>query len=220
MYIVAVDDGHGLETAGKRTPAFPGTGLVIRENEFNFATKLKLFQVLVRCGIGYVDVAPGQVDVPLADRVRVANSAKADIYVSIHYNAYDGKWDSTKGGIETYHYTNSVKGKPLAQAIHKHLIKGTKMPDRGIKEDSFYVLKNTVMPAVLCECGFMDVLEQAKLMLDEAYQWECAEEIGQGICEYFGVEYVAPGDDYRQKYYALLADIKALMNKYEVQANG
>ena len=60
--------------------------------------------MLVRCGIGYVDVAPGQVDVPLADRVRVANSAKADIYVSIHYNAYDGKWDSTKGGIETYHY--------------------------------------------------------------------------------------------------------------------
>jgi len=220
MYKVALDDGHGLETAGKRTPAFPDTGLVIRENEFNHATKLKLFEVLARCGIMYVDVAPGQVDVPLDDRVRVANDAKADIYVSIHFNAYNGVWESTKGGIETFHYTNSVKGRPLAEAIHKHLIKGTKMPDRGVKEANFHVLKYTTMPAVLCECGFMDVLEQADLMDDEAYQWECAEEIGQGICEYFGAEYIPPGDDYRHKYYALLADIKALYDKYGGLSNG
>jgi hypothetical protein len=76
------------------------------------------------------------------------------------------------------------------------------------------------MPAVLTECGFMDVLEQADLMDNEAYQRECAEEIGQGICEYLDVEYIAPNCDYRKKYYALVGDIRALLEKYGGQVNG
>ena len=49
------------------------------------------------------------------------------------------------------------------------------------------------MPAVLCECGFMDNLEEARLMLDENYQQKVAEAIGR-VCNYLGVNYV-PAED-------------------------
>ena len=45
------------------------------------------------------------------------------------------------------------------------------------------------MVSVLAECGFMDNLNEAKLMLDENYQMKCARAIAKGICKYFGVEY-------------------------------
>jgi N-acetylmuramoyl-L-alanine amidase len=190
MKRVAVDDGHGLETAGKRTPVKPN-GIVVKENEFNYATKIKLMEALKRCGIEAVDVAPGQIDHPLAERVNRANAAKVDAFISIHYNALDGVFDNKKsGGIETYHFTASVEGRKLAEKVHSQLIKGTVMPNRGIKEAGFYVLRHTNMPAVLVECGFMDVLSQAVLMRDENYQRECAEEMCQGICEYLQVPYI------------------------------
>jgi len=45
------------------------------------------------------------------------------------------------------------------------------------------------MVSILVECGFMDNIEEAKLMLDENYQMKCARAIAKGICKYFGVEY-------------------------------
>ena len=71
------------------------------------------------------------------------------------------------------------------------LVKSTGLRDRGIKSRTdLAVLRRTKMPAILCECGFMDNLEEAKLMLDENYQWKVAESIGKGICNYLGVKYV------------------------------
>jgi len=55
--------------------------------------------------------------------------------------------------------------------VQAELVKATGLRDRGIKADNFYVLRETKMPAILCECGFMDNMEEAKLMLDENYQW-------------------------------------------------
>jgi N-acetylmuramoyl-L-alanine amidase len=219
--IVACDDGHGLETAGKRTPPFPDSGLVILENEFNHAVKVKLIKVLERCGLGYIDVSPERTDTPLSERAKRANDAKADIFISIHYNALDGKWNTPKtGGIETYHYPGSINGEKLAKLVHKYLIQGTVMPDRGVKTAKFYVLKYTHMPAILIECGFMDVLSQAKLMLSEEYQWECAEETGHAICDYFSVEYKDKPETttdtyYKQQYFSMLNDIKEVIKKYE-----
>lgn len=191
--LVALDDGHGLETAGKQTPVIPELGRRIKENEFNHPTKLKLMDVLFRCGINYVDVAPGQTDIPLKERTDIANNAKADIFVSIHYNAYKGVWGD-HGGIETFHYPTSTNGKKLAGMVQAELAKASGLKNRGVKSDNFHVLRETNMPAILCECGFMDNLEEAMLMLDEGYQWKIAEAIGKGICEYFGLVYIKPNE--------------------------
>lgn len=189
MFKVAIDDGHGMETAGKRTPTMPD-GTVMKENEFNRRVAQLLAEHLVRCGIDVLMVAPNDVDTPLSVRTDAANKAKADLYISIHANAMTGSWGTARG-IETFHYTkasaNSIRA---AEIIHKHLLEGTKLPDRGVKSADFHVLRETTMPAVLVECGFMDNLEEAKLLVTEAYRAECALEIAKGICEYFGVPFV------------------------------
>lgn len=187
--MIALDDGHGLSpspTPGKRTPIIPEIKRSIYENEFNKAVVYYLDQELKRCGFRTLLVAPTDVDVPLSTRTRLANQKGAHLFVSVHYNAGGGS------GVETYHFPNSVKGERAAKLIHKYVIQGTKQKDRGVKTANFHVLRETKMPAVLIEYGFMDDpgLREARLMLDVAFQQECARETAQGICEYFGVKYV------------------------------
>lgn len=189
MRLIALDDGHGMETPGKRTPPLPD-GTVMRENEFNRAVVAKLDAHLKRCGFRTLLVAPGDNDVPLKTRTDAANAAKADLYVSVHANAIgSGEWNGTQG-IETFHFPGSINGKKAAEIIHRHLIGGTRLPDRGVKTANFHVLRETKMPAVLVECAFMTNLDDARLLLSDAYRSECAEELARGICEYFGVPYV------------------------------
>lgn len=185
---VAIDNGHGLNTPGKRTPSFPNTGQIIKEWEFNYPTGKKLGELLGYNGFDVVYVSDTEEDTPLKARTDKANAEKADIFVSIHYNAYKGVW-GTHGGIDTFHYPNSAKGQELAKLVQEELIKGTGLRDRGVKAENFQVLRETTMPAILCECGFMDNLDEAKLMLDQEYQLKCARAIAKGICRYFGVEY-------------------------------
>lgn len=97
------------------------------------------------------------------------------------------KW----GGIETYAYTytDSVT-EEIANIMHKNLIKGTPLKDRGIKRANFYVLRETNMPAVLVECGFMDNRKEAELLMSDDYRKECAKELAQAVCEIYGVDYI------------------------------
>lgn len=183
-YLIALDDGHGAQTPGKRTPHISGIG-IIRENQFNKAVVYYLDQELKRCGFHTLLVAPTDVDVPLSTRTRLANQKGADLYVSVHYNAGGGS------GVETYHFPRSSKGEKAAKTIHKYVIQGTKQKDRGVKIANFHVLRETKMPSVLIEYGFMDDpgLREARLMVNTDFQRECARETAQGICEYFGVTY-------------------------------
>lgn len=191
--LVAIDDGHGMATSGKRTPVFPAghpyAGTFMHENEFNRAVGKYLEEELKRCGFRTLQVAPTDADDSLSSRVNRANNAKAHFYISIHANANTGKFGSW-GGIETYAYGNSAS-QAIGRVIHKHLSGGTKLRDRGTKDGShLYVIKNTHMKAALVECGFMDNLYEAELLKSDAYRRECAREIAQGICEVFGKKYV------------------------------
>jgi hypothetical protein len=47
------------------------------------------------------------------------------------------------------------------------------------------------MPAVLVECGFMDNINDARLLLSDAYRQECADELAMGICEFHGVQWIS-----------------------------
>ena len=111
MYKIAIDNGHGIDTAGRRTPKMPN-GRAIKEWEFNYPTAKKLEQVLKRCGLDTIMVSDTKEDTPLATRTTRANNAKADLFVSIHYNAFQGKWGD-HGGVETLYYPTSTKGKKL-----------------------------------------------------------------------------------------------------------
>jgi len=185
MTLVAIDNGHGLNTPGKQTPIFPD-GTITKEWEFNYPTAKKLGSLLEAQGIKVIYVSPTEQDTLLKHRTDLANQAKADLFVSIHYNGYRGVWGS-HGGIETYHYPGAEKGYALATSVQKELIKKTGWRDRGVKTADFHVLRESKMPAILVECGFMDNPEEAALMVEESHQNRCAEAIYQGILSYLGI---------------------------------
>ena len=130
-YLIALDDGHGMETPGKRTPPLTKDlyingklirkkGQVIKENEFNKAVVNYLEKALKRCGFDVLLVAAGDSDVSLKTRVSRANKANADDYISKHYNAVGGKWQSkAKGLVTIIHYNSSNTSKVLAKNVHE-----------------------------------------------------------------------------------------------------
>lgn len=204
-YLVIVNDGHGMETAGKRTPIFPAgseyAGQFMHENEFNREVVRLLGEELVRCGIEVFFTAPEDTDVPLITRTNRANKAYADfcakygktnvkcIYFGVHANANTGVWGEW-GGISSHIYAKGGEAEKLANICQKYLLGGTPLRNRGVLVNNFHEVRETVMPAVLFECAFMDNLKEATLLKSASYRKECATEIAKGACEYLGLAYV------------------------------
>lgn len=186
--LICISDGHGPQTPGKRTP--PIDGKIIHENQFNAPAATFLEISLKRCGFRTLQAAPESADISLAARVERANTAKADAFIDIHYNAFRGVWDQTLGGSQTCYQPGNVQGQKLAGCVQKYIALGTPQINRGIVPLDLYVTRNFKGPGIVVENGFMDVREEAARMLNEAFQKEQAEQMAQGICEYFGVKYI------------------------------
>lgn len=186
--LIALDDGHGIDTAGKRTPVVPELGRPIKENEFNRAVVKYMDEHLRHIGFKTLLVAPTDADTSLNARTNLANSKGADAYFSIHFDAMGNVW-GTAEGHSIFVYPGSTTSKKLAECVAEFLKHGTTQKWRGIKEQNFHVLRETKMPAILSENGFMDNKREALLMIDESFQKEVAREHVQGICKYFGVPF-------------------------------
>ncbi len=115
----------------------------------------------------------------LSEKTRIANENNADLFVSIHFNS----GPPSANGTETYHY-ESEQSKKLSETIHKHVVKATGFKDRGMDSRNLYVLKNTDMPAVLLEIGFISNSYENKTMQTPAFQERVAQAIADGIEEY------------------------------------
>src|SRR5699024_10017073 len=103
----------------------------------------------------------GETDVPLSTRTNKANSAKADFYISFHHNAYQSKWGN-HGGVETFYHAQSSKGKAIARIVQDAIVKAYGLTDRGIKTANLHITRETNMPAVLVEGGFMTVISTSR----------------------------------------------------------
>src|SRR5690625_5252077 len=181
--VIAIDAGHGINTPGKRTPDDE------REWSFNSIVAQSIIDNLKKYdGIKTVrlDDPTGKRDVPLRERTNKANSAKADILISCHHNAKTGKWGNWTG-TETYHYPGSTKGKQLAQAIHPAVVKAYKLRDGGIKSANFHMLRESHMPAILIEGGFMDSLIDIKKLRDKKVLKQAGKNIADAIARYFNL---------------------------------
>ena len=192
-YLVGIDAGHGMNTAGKRTPKLQEDlyidgklvkkkGQCIHEFEWNIGVSKYLAKALERCGIDYIYLMDkdGSTDTPLSTRASKANKAKCDIVVSDHYNAFGGcaKFLDRKGGLLVLRTQNcSSKSIKLGELIAKQLEEDIDYGySYGLRKDidisgfTLAILRQTNMPAILIEYGFMDVLREAKLMLDTKHQ--------------------------------------------------
>jgi N-acetylmuramoyl-L-alanine amidase len=177
-----LDAGHGglhpetreYQTRGKRSPLFPKTskfpGEVLYEGVRNRRVLKCLAELLFENHIDYTIVSKEWEDNSLGDRVRRANKIAETtpncIYLSIHHNAYGNGWNNAHG-ISTYHFPKSTKGYNLAKVFQAEIVAEMNWRSRGVKNANFYVLKNTHMPAVLTENGFMTNLKEAEVLMSD-----------------------------------------------------
>ena len=196
-YTVAVDAGHGSNTAGKRTPDG------YKEHWINVTCASFCEQALIRCGINVVRVAwddgnaKDDDDVALSARQKIIKANHCQVSVSFHANAYGNGWNDAQG-VETL-ISNKYPGDSLALAkiVQAYLVEGTPQRNRGVKTQSLAMCNCNALgtnAAILVEVGFMTNKAEASLMKTDKFCKEQAEEVAHGICDYLGVKYIKPTD--------------------------
>lgn len=189
---VVVDAGHGGVDAGK----VGVNGALEREVNLQIARKLKAcleqegFSVtLTREGDGglYDEGEANKKQQDMKRRCEKINSSGALLAVSIHQNSYT---DASVCGPQVFYYATSAQGQALARALQDSLNRGLEVQSpREIRaNDTYYILKKTVIPTVIAECGFLSNPAEAEKLTDAAYQEEVVQALCAGIIDYLDGE--------------------------------
>ncbi|MDA0811306.1 MAG: N-acetylmuramoyl-L-alanine amidase [Verrucomicrobia bacterium] len=191
--LIIVDAGHGGLDGGTQ-----GNGLLEKDWSLQIAKALE--EDLVGRGFKVRMTRNGDDTVELSDRIDIANEQANHLLVSVHLNHTA---EPSVSGIETFYWldqslsvTKAVReqyeaptGVPLtdsrsellAQSVQENLIQVTGAHDRGKKEESFFVLRNSNAPAILIECGFVSNPQEAEHIVTSGYRKRLARGIGNGI---------------------------------------
>lgn len=178
MKIICIDPGHG----GK-DPGATGGGVQEKAVVLNVAKKIGAFLEARGCTV--MLTRDTDIFVELSDRARMVNAAKADLYVSVHCNSVRDNARAT--GMEVYHYTHaSEASKRAARVIYDKLLPVCGLRGRGVKSKDLAVLRETAMPAVLVELGFISNPSDRAKLTNFAWQDDAAQAIADGIVEAVG----------------------------------
>ena len=169
---IVVDPGHG----GPDNGAAWGHA---EEDDVNLIISYLLRCELEKGGCEVMLTRERDEAVALIDRVGFANSKLADLFISIHCDAFH---DVTARGISTHIY---LGGSTISHMVGERIQEGLmeRFPghvNRGVKLSNFYVLRNTVMPAVLVECEFLSNLETRRFLREPENQLAIARAIAAG----------------------------------------
>ncbi|MBX7209457.1 MAG: N-acetylmuramoyl-L-alanine amidase [Verrucomicrobiaceae bacterium] len=168
---VVIDAGHGGRDGGA-----VWNGLLERNLTLDVAKRLDA--ALRARGVRTLMTRRSDTTVELSTRAVIANRCRSAVFVSIHFNACR---DRSASGIET-HY-RSARGKELALSVQRSLDKRVTGINRNVSYADYKVLRETRMPAVLVECGFISNKKEARLCASPAHRQKLAEAIATGILE-------------------------------------
>ena len=198
MFKIALGAGHGINASGKRCLKSLDPNET-REWWLNdrvcdyIEEELKAYEgyQLLRLD----DSDDGAVDVALAARVSAANTWGAAFYLSVHHNA--GINGGRGGGIVAYtHPSAQATSKEWRDELYDALIAGGGLKGNRAQPKTtanFYVLRETKMPAVLIELGFMDSQTDVPVILSDDYARKCAKSIASVIVTRGGLTKKAAG---------------------------
>lgn len=182
--IVVLDPGHGGSE--------PGThGLYLIERDVNLVLGLKVGEILKKNGIQVEYTRCDDTYMDLESRALLANSLNAAVFVSLHHNAVEN--NTTVKGTECFYYApmdmpeiymQREERIKLATLIHDELINTLQRNDRGVKEYTYSVLRNTRVPSALAEIVFLTNPEEEQLAMSDAFEQQAAEAIARGIMNY------------------------------------
>lgn len=178
MFKLALNAGHGMNTLGKRCLK-KLDGNCTREWYLNSRICEKIEEKLEqfdKVKILRLDDRTGHKDIALKKRTEAANAFLADFYLSIHHNAgINGK---SGGGIEAYIYTKADKAsKDWQKALYTAVVNKTNLKGnraQGMRKANLHECRESDMPCVLLECGFMDSKTDVPIILTEKFAEEVA----------------------------------------------
>lgn len=182
---ILLDAGHG----GSDTGAIGPTG--VREKDVTLRVTKRVEEILQQAGNKVIMTRTGDRDVygpnasdrdELDARVAVGRRKPADVFVSIHANAFV---KPSAHGTATYYYEKTDADRYLAAALQKGMVDCGSRYDRGIHEANFYVVKRSSMPAALVELAFLTNPEEEALLASSDFQEKLAQGISRGISDFF-----------------------------------
>ncbi|HEY4245334.1 MAG TPA: N-acetylmuramoyl-L-alanine amidase [Lacunisphaera sp.] len=203
-HLIAIDAGHGGNDSGTRNQR-----LNLQEKTFTLDVALRLKIALEKLGYRTLLTRKSDHYVALEQRPAAANRARADLFISIHFNSIEE--NASVRGVETYSFTPAgqrstvaeshraadEKAQPgnrtdhwnllLGAAIQRRLVDGLDATDRGVKRARFVVLRTTQCPAVLVEGGFLSNSAEARKLSTASYRERIARAIAGGVRHYVSV---------------------------------
>ena len=190
--IVVIDPGHGGRS--------PGTQNIITgryEKEYTLDWALRIANLLKTNGWQTVLTRTNDVDVPIPDRIALADAVQADLFISLHFNSSFPNHEP--GGLETYCLTpagmpsslvrdfaddsrqvfvnNGFDHENLQYAVrlHRALLQATGFPDQSVRRARFMgVLRGQKRPSVLIEGGYLSNPEEARLIASPWFRQKMA----------------------------------------------
>lgn len=188
---VFVDAGHGGREYGAVYYSY-------KEKDLNLRIARYLYDALTRDERYEVEMTRFDDSThSLASRSSRANNSGVDVFISCHHNSMGGVNAGKARGIESFVQTLNYTSSPalstsqpqslaFARYIHPQVIKASGLYDRGIRGQNLHVNRETYMPSVLVEYGFMDNAQEIKILTLHRYQQAVANGTKHGIDNYFG----------------------------------
>lgn len=183
-YCIILDAGHGGSDGGTLAEGVRSDDnqrINAIEKDISLAVVLRMQTLLEELGVEVVLTREDDITISLDERVEIANSKEADLFVSIHCNFF--KDDASVSGLECYYFKGSDSGRRYAEKMLNKIADGGKVNTRNTKESDFYVLRRTESIAVLVELGYLSNAKECRLLVSEEYQETLAKELVNGILD-------------------------------------
>lgn len=169
---VVIDAGHGGHDLG-------GQWGRVYEKHLALDTATRLEKQLKSMGYRTVMTRRGDYFLTLPQRCQIANRYRDAIFVSVHFNY---TWKQDVSGLETFYFNS--EGQKIANQVQNRLIRYTRAIDRSEKFARFYVIRNTNMPSILVEGGFVSNEAERNRMKSARFREALARAIADGIQRY------------------------------------
>lgn len=180
---IVLDAGHGGTDRGARAKA-----PFCEEKRLSLQTAQLAKTYLEKLGYHVVMTRNSDDLVSLSKRVEIARQASSSAFVSIHYNASK---NPQAQGIEVFFCPSTEEriraqsSQKLAKSVLSRVIWRTQATSRGVKTGNFYVIRETSMPAILVEGGFITNLAERKALREKEYIEKIARGVAEGVHSYF-----------------------------------
>ncbi|NBV42132.1 N-acetylmuramoyl-L-alanine amidase [bacterium] len=171
--VIVIDPGHGGSDPGSI-----GVNNTY-EKEITIDISRRLKSALEAEGAVVIMCRNNDENPSLQERCDVGNVNNADLFISVHINSFFHPYAS---GTETYYY--KPEDKLFSAYVHEEMVKTLGFRDNGLKRARLYVLRNTKMPALLVEPGFITNPQEFAHMNTPSGRQKIAEAIVQGTVRY------------------------------------